>query len=84
MVPSLDIFKIDSGGRVIWRGAVESFVAAKAHIQMLAQNCLSSPGEYVILDYETGHRVLVMLLGVSTETDSVEDVRITAGQPLPS
>ena len=86
MVPSLDIFKIDSGGRVIWRGSVESFVAAKAHIQMLALNCLSSPGEYIILDYDTGHRVLVMLLGVSTEADSVEDLLRSTGvaEPLPS
>lgn len=85
MVPSLDIFKIDSGGRVIWRGAVESFVAAKAHIQMLTRNCLSSPGEYIILDYDTGHRVLVMLLGVSTEADSVEDLlRSGVAEPLPS
>ena len=85
MVPSLEILKIDSGGRVIWRGAVESFVAAKAHIQMLTRNCLSSPGEYIILDYDTGHRVLVMLLGVSTESDSVEDL-LTAGvaEALPS
>ena len=85
MLPSLDIFKIDSGGRVIWRGAVESFVAAKAHVQMLTLNCLSSPGEYIILDYDTGHRVLVMLLGVSTETDSIEDlVRSGVAEPLPS
>jgi len=62
MVPTLDIFKIDPGSGVIWRGAVASFVAAKARIQMLA---LSSPGEYIILDQDTGQRVLVMLLGVS-------------------
>ena len=85
MVLSLDIFKIDSGGRVIWRGAAERFVAAKAQIQMLTLNCLSSPGEYIILDYDTGHRVLVMLLGVSTETDSVEDLVMSGvADPLPS
>ena len=39
MFPSLDIFKIDSGG-VLWRGAVETVEAAKSRIQTLA---LSSP-----------------------------------------
>ena len=56
MVPSLDIFKIDPGRGVLWRGAVKSFVAAKARIQMLA---LSSPGEYLILDEDTGQRIVV-------------------------
>ena len=64
MTPSLDIFRIDPGGRVLWCGAVKSFVAAKARIQMLA---VSSPGEYLILDEETGNRILVMLLGASTK-----------------
>ena len=66
MVPSFDIFKIDPRGRVLWRGAVQSFVAAKARIQKLA---MASPGEYLILDQNTGHRVLL----VSTQADSAED-----------
>jgi len=65
MASSLDIVRIDPGGRVLWCGAVESFVAAKARIQKLE---LSSPGEYFILDQDTGNRVLVMLLGVSTQS----------------
>ena len=65
MTPSLDIFRIDPGGRVLWCGAVKGFVAAKARIQMLA---VSSPGEYLILDEDTGNRILVMLLGVSTQS----------------
>lgn len=65
MASSLDIFRIDPGGRVLWCGAVKSFVAAKARIQMLA---VSSPGEYLILDEDTGNRILVMLLGASTQS----------------
>ena len=65
MAPSLDIFRIDPGGRVLWCGAVKSFVAAKARIQMLA---VSSPGEYLIVDEESGNRILVMLLGASTQS----------------
>jgi hypothetical protein len=54
----LDIFKTDSDGSVLWRGAVETFVAAKARIHTLA---LSSPGEYLIFDQYTGQRILVMM-----------------------
>ena len=49
----LDIFKTDSDGGVLWRGAAETLIAAKAHIQTLA---VSSPGEYLILDQKTGQR----------------------------
>jgi hypothetical protein len=72
MPAPLDIFKIDPAGRVLWHGAVETFVAAKARIQNLALSSLSSPGEYLILDQDTGQRVLAMLLGVSLQTGPVE------------
>jgi hypothetical protein len=55
MVPSLDIFKI-SGGGVLWRDAVATLETAKARIRKLE---LSSPGEYFILDQNTGHRTFV-------------------------
>jgi hypothetical protein len=54
MFASLDIFKIISGDEVLWRGAAETFVAAKLRIQRLA---LSSPGDYLILNQHTGDRV---------------------------
>jgi len=63
MVASLDIFKI-SGGRVLWRDAVATLETAKARIRKLA---LSSPGEYFILDQNTGERVFVMPLGSQIE-----------------
>jgi hypothetical protein len=56
MFASLDIFKIISGDEVLWRGAAETFVAAKLRIQRLA---LSSPGDYLILDQHTGDRVRI-------------------------
>ena len=52
----LDIFKTDSDGGVLWRGAEENLIAAKRRIEKLA---LSSPGEYLIFDHHTGRRVLV-------------------------
>lgn len=55
MVPSLDIFKIDSLG-VVWRESVESLETARTRIQRLA---LSSPGEYFILNQKTGRRIFM-------------------------
>jgi hypothetical protein len=73
MVPFLDIFKIDPGGRVLWCGVVASFVAAKARIQMLTLNSLSSPGEYLILDLDTAQRVV--MLEIPTLASSAEDLQ---------
>jgi hypothetical protein len=60
----LDIFKADPDGTVLWRGAAEDLVAAKARIKKLA---LSSPGEYLILDQHTGQRFSITLSETSTD-----------------
>ncbi|MCU1244014.1 MAG: hypothetical protein JWO71_4740 [Candidatus Acidoferrum typicum] len=67
MFHPLDIFKADPDGTVLWRGAAENFVAARACIKKLA---LSSPGEYLILDQPTGQRTLITLPDTSTEPES--------------
>jgi hypothetical protein len=54
MLPPLDIFKTDSDGGVLWRGAAETLAAAKSSIKKLA---LSAPGEYFVFDQHTGSRV---------------------------
>jgi hypothetical protein len=64
MVPSLDIFEIDTGGSVLWRDAVATLETAKARIQILA---LSSPGHYFILNQKTGQRISVTPLGSQNE-----------------
>ena len=69
MVPSLDIFKIN-GGDVLWRDAVTTLEVGKTRIRRLA---LSSPGQYFILDQNTGQRTFVPLLGCAQiEHSSVE------------
>ena len=55
MTPSLDIFRIESGG-VLWCEAAATMETAKARIQKIA---LSSPGNYLILDHKTGQRIPV-------------------------
>ena len=70
MDPSLDIFKIN-GGNVLWREEVATPEAAKTRIRRLA---LSSPGEYFILDQNTGQRTFVtpLLSSAQIERPSVE------------
>jgi hypothetical protein len=75
MFHPLDIFKTDRDGEVLWLCAVKNFAAAKACVENLER---SSPGEYLILDQITGHKVYVTL-GVSTPASSVEDVLTTVG-----
>jgi hypothetical protein len=57
MVPSLDIFRLESGG-VLWCGAAETVESAKDRIKQLAH---SSPGSYVIFNQTTGGRIVVTL-----------------------
>jgi len=65
MVPSLDIFKIN-GGDVLWREAVATLEDAKTRIRRLA---FSSPGEYFILDQNTGKRTFVTPLPGSAQIE---------------
>ena len=63
----LDIFKTEADGQLLWRGAVESFAAA---IELIQELTVASPGEYIILDQNTGHRALLHIAG--SERQSVE------------
>jgi|HubBroStandDraft_3_1064219.scaffolds.fasta_scaffold501369_1 hypothetical protein len=56
MFPSFDVFQIDDDGRVVWKGFVESVLAAKATIQKLMQAC---PSDYLILNQFSGERLVV-------------------------
>jgi hypothetical protein len=55
MVPSLDIFRIESGD-LRWCEAVANMETAKARIEKLA---LSSRGNYFIFDQKSGKRIHV-------------------------
>ena len=63
----LDIFKTEADGQLLWRGAVESFAAA---IELIQELTVASPGEYIILDQNTGHRAQLHISG--SERQSVE------------
>src|SRR4030088_2008723 len=51
-----DIFQIESGGSMRWLETLEDMDDAKARIQDLG---LLSPGEYIILDQQTGNKLVV-------------------------
>ena len=55
MVPSLDIFRIESGD-LRWCEAVTNMETAKARIEKLA---LSSRGNYFVFDQKSGQRIHV-------------------------
>lgn len=55
MVPSLDIFRLESGG-VLWCGAAATLESAKERIEQLV---LSSPGSYIVFNQTTGKRITV-------------------------
>lgn len=69
MFHPLDIFKTNTDGSVLWRGAVESLVVAKLRIQTLAR---FSPGEYLILDQRTGDLLRITMPDTSTQARSVD------------
>lgn len=56
MTPPFDIFQTEADGSVLWRGSAESFDEAKVRIQELAAK---SPGEYIVLSRQTGHKIFV-------------------------
>jgi hypothetical protein len=67
MVPSLDIFRVESGG-VRWCEAATTLEIANACIQRLG---LSAPGNYLIFNQTTGQRISVTPAGVPTPSEQL-------------
>jgi hypothetical protein len=51
---SLDIFRKDPHGEVMWVAAAETPASAKAKIDEL---CLTQPGDYFVFNQETGREL---------------------------
>jgi hypothetical protein len=62
MTRMLDIFRLESSG-VLWLGSAASLEGAKVRVQELAAR---APGEYLVVDLETGNRHVIKLDGVDT------------------
>jgi hemerythrin superfamily protein len=61
-VNRFDIFQIESGGSVRWLETVDSLEEVKARVQELG---LLSPREYIILDQQTGNKLVITAPGAS-------------------
>jgi len=52
----LDIFQVESGGSVRWLKTADDIEEAMARVQDLG---LHSPGEYIVLDQQTGNKLVI-------------------------
>jgi len=67
LIHSFDIFRIEDGGHVLWKGTQESFVRATEYVQRMS---ISYPGQYIILNQITGEKVVVGQATVTTQATS--------------
>ena len=56
MTIPFDIFRKEGSGKVLWLGAAATIEDAKARVREIA---VRAPGEYLILDQQTGNKHLV-------------------------
>jgi hypothetical protein len=64
MTAPFDIFQAESNGSVRWLGSAENIADAKARIQEQPAN---SPGEYLILNQQSGSKLVIKLDDIDTE-----------------
>jgi hypothetical protein len=70
----LDIFQVESGGSVRWLKTANNTEEAMAGVQDLG---LHSPGEYIILDQQTGDKLVITAdEGAGAPTRSISRLRI--------
>jgi hypothetical protein len=67
MTAPFDIFAVETGG-VHWLGSAETLEGAKARIHELAQR---SPGEFVLLNQQTGNKVVIKTDGGMSEASGL-------------
>jgi hypothetical protein len=56
MLPSFDIFRVETDGHLVWRDTAETLDLARLRIKILM---VSQPGDFVIYSQETGHKIVV-------------------------
>jgi hypothetical protein len=57
-----DIFRTETNGGVLWIESAATLESAKARVQELGKR---SPGEYLLLNQETGNKLVIRLDGVN-------------------
>ena len=66
MTATFDIFEVEPGGGVMWRGTAAAFEEAKAFIEKLGT---PRRGDYIIFSLKTGKKVVIKPDGSTTEQD---------------
>jgi hypothetical protein len=56
MLPALDIFRVESNGRLLWRAAAADMDAANRRVRILMA---SEPSDYIIYSQETGSKTVI-------------------------
>jgi hypothetical protein len=56
MLAPLDIFRVESTGRLLWRAAATDMDAATRRVRILMA---SEPSDYIIYSQETGNKTIV-------------------------
>jgi|GraSoiStandDraft_55_1057291.scaffolds.fasta_scaffold591880_2 hypothetical protein len=71
MTDSVDIFRLEASG-VLWLESAGNLECAQVRVQELAA---SSPGQYVVLDHETGKKHVINLDGMQGRSAVVNGSR---------
>lgn len=64
MTVAFDIFEVEPGGSVMWRGSAAALEEAKAFVESLGK---SRSGEYIIYNLKTGKKVVIKSDGSTAE-----------------
>jgi hypothetical protein len=56
VITPFDIFRVESGNKILWLTAADDLETAKKHVEALMK---TNPGEYLIRSLKTGHRITI-------------------------
>jgi len=69
MIHPFDIFRTEIDDSVCWLESAATLEEAQARVQELARH---SPGEYVVLNYKTGNKLVINLKNIDTPLVDIE------------
>jgi len=67
MTATFDIFEVEPGGHVMWRGSVAAFEEAKAFVEELGT---PRNRDYIIFSLKTGRKVVIRPDGSTAEQET--------------
>jgi hypothetical protein len=67
MESPFDIFRAETDGQMLWRGAAASLEEAKARVQEFAKSC---PGDYMIVSLRSGLRITIAASAASSRQEA--------------